>query len=72
MIQYQNSFRKLWSHPETIDHNGKIFHLIMKGGNIEKKITEYRYDHPENDYLVKYPNGAINFAYLYAAKRDKP
>jgi len=43
----------------------------MKGGNIEKKITEYRYDHPENDYLVKYPNGAINFAYLYASKKVK-
>jgi hypothetical protein len=42
----------------------------MKGGNIDRQISDYRYDHPENDYLVKYPNAAWNFAYLYAARRD--
>jgi hypothetical protein len=51
---------------ETFTKDGKTFALIMKGGQIERKINDYKYDHPGREYVVKDPD-ARGFFYLYGS-----
>ena len=64
MPQFQNSARRIWSMPETLEHGGVIYTLVMKGSDIENNIRNYRYDHPGVKYIVKCPNGD-GFSYFY-------